>query len=153
MTCPYRGRILYVVVLLWELLQTTSTTHLLFTLSTQTRFQKKDISQLKYWMRVLVAQSCLALCNPMDRSPPGSSVHGTLQARVLEWGDIAFSDHLTFFLPIFTIIVLSHFWAQFPNRNAGHIYSTPNSYTWVTVFSPNPSMTAAGMNAKFSAIK
>ena len=30
-------------------------------------------------------QSCLTLCNPMDRSPPGSSVHGSLQARILEW--------------------------------------------------------------------
>ena len=29
-------------------------------------------------------QSCLTLCNPMDRSPPGSSVHGILQARILE---------------------------------------------------------------------
>ena len=33
-----------------------------------------------------VAQSCLTLNDPMDWSPPGSSVHGTLQARVLEWG-------------------------------------------------------------------
>ena len=29
--------------------------------------------------------SCPALCDPMDRSPPGSSVHGILQARILEW--------------------------------------------------------------------
>jgi len=34
---------------------------------------------------VLVAQSCLFLCNPIDCSPPGSSVHGILQARILEW--------------------------------------------------------------------
>ena len=34
---------------------------------------------------VLVAQSCLTLCHPMDCSPPGSSVHGILQARILEW--------------------------------------------------------------------
>ena len=34
---------------------------------------------------VLVAQSCPALCNLMDCSPPGSSVHGSLQARRLEW--------------------------------------------------------------------
>ena len=31
------------------------------------------------------AQSRLTLCNPMDHSPPGSSVHGILQARILEW--------------------------------------------------------------------
>ena len=34
---------------------------------------------------VIVAQSCLALGSPMDRSPPGSSVPGILQARILEW--------------------------------------------------------------------
>ena len=38
-----------------------------------------------------VAQSCLPLRDPMDCSLPGSSVHGVLQARVLEWGAIAFS--------------------------------------------------------------
>ena len=38
-----------------------------------------------------VAQSCPTLSDPMDRSPPGSSVHGIFQARVLEWGAIAFS--------------------------------------------------------------
>ena len=38
-----------------------------------------------------VAQSCLTLPNPMDCSPPGSSVHGVFQARVLEWAAIAFS--------------------------------------------------------------
>ena len=32
-----------------------------------------------------VAQSCLTLCDPIDCSPPGSSVHGTFQARILEW--------------------------------------------------------------------
>ena len=36
-------------------------------------------------MKELVAQSCPALGDPMDCSPPGSSVHGTLQARTLEW--------------------------------------------------------------------
>ena len=38
-----------------------------------------------------VAQSCLTVCDPMDRSLPGSSAHGILQARVLEWVAIAFS--------------------------------------------------------------
>ena len=37
-----------------------------------------------------VAQSCPTPSNPMDFSPPGSSVHGIFQARVLEWGAIAF---------------------------------------------------------------
>ena len=40
---------------------------------------------------VLVTQSCPALCDLMDCSPPGSSVHGTLQARILEWITISFS--------------------------------------------------------------
>ena len=38
-----------------------------------------------------VAQSCLTLCDPMDYSLPGSSVHGIFQARVLEWVAISFS--------------------------------------------------------------
>ena len=38
-----------------------------------------------------VAQSCPTLSDPMDCSLPGSSIHGIFQARVLEWGDIAFS--------------------------------------------------------------
>ena len=38
-----------------------------------------------------VAQSCLTLSEPMDCSPPGSSIHGIFQARELEWGAIAFS--------------------------------------------------------------
>ena len=37
------------------------------------------------------AQSCPTLCDPMDCSLPGSSVHGIFQARVLEWADISFS--------------------------------------------------------------
>ena len=38
-----------------------------------------------------VTQSCPTLSDPMDCSPPGSSIHGILQARALEWGAIAFS--------------------------------------------------------------
>ena len=39
-----------------------------------------------------VAQSCLTLSDPLDCSLPGSSIRGIFQARVLEWGAIAFSD-------------------------------------------------------------
>ena len=42
-------------------------------------------------LSVLVAQSCLTLCNPMDCNPSGSSVHGILQVRILEWVAISFS--------------------------------------------------------------
>ena len=39
---------------------------------------------------VLVDQSCLTLCSPRDCRPPGSSVHGILQARILEWVAVPF---------------------------------------------------------------
>ena len=42
-------------------------------------------------LRGFIAQSCPTLGNPMDYSPPGSSVHGILQARILEWVAIPFS--------------------------------------------------------------
>ena len=40
---------------------------------------------LDYLVKVLIVQLCLTLCNHVDYSPPGSSVHGILQARILEW--------------------------------------------------------------------
>ena len=44
------------------------------------------------WVRCcFVAKLCLTLCDPMDWSPPGSSVHGILQRRILEWVAISFS--------------------------------------------------------------
>ena len=39
----------------------------------------------------VVAQSCVTLCDPMDCSPVGSSIHETLQARILEWVAFPFS--------------------------------------------------------------
>ena len=38
-------------------------------------------------------QSCPTLCDPVDCSPSGSSIHGILQARILEWVAISFSKH------------------------------------------------------------
>ena len=52
-------------------------------------FQKNKVKESEF------AQSCPTLCDPMDCSLPGSSVRGILQARVLEWGAIAFCDLLT----------------------------------------------------------
>ena len=49
-----------------------------------------------------VTQSCLTLSDPMDCSLPGSSVHGIFQARVLEWGAIAFSRNV----PLVSLIFL-----------------------------------------------
>ena len=43
---------------------------------------------------MLVTKLCMILCDPMDCTPPGSSVHGVLQARVLEWAAIPFSRDL-----------------------------------------------------------
>ena len=50
-------------------------------------------------------QSCPILCDPIGGSPPGSSVHGILQARVLEWGAIAFSEdviYISIYIYIYT---------------------------------------------------
>ena len=44
-----------------------------------------------YLLKVKVAQSCPTLCDPIDCSPQGSSVHGILQARILEWVAVPFS--------------------------------------------------------------
>ena len=41
-------------------------------------------------------QSCPTLCDPIDGSPPGSSIHGIFQARMLEWGAIAFSENVLY---------------------------------------------------------
>ena len=44
-----------------------------------------------------LSQSCLTFCDPLDHSPPASSVHGILQARILEWVDIPFSRGSSWF--------------------------------------------------------
>ena len=79
---------------------------LAYLLSTRPRFQSSKLSvgahnqrpSQKGWETLhvkvkesQVAQSFLTLCDPMEWSLPGSSVHGIFQARVLEWGAIAFS--------------------------------------------------------------
>ena len=50
----------------------------------------KTITTLLISYKVKVAQSCPTLCDPMDCSPPGSSVHEIFQARILEWTAISF---------------------------------------------------------------
>ena len=52
------------------------------------------MNYLKTNICVLVTQSCPTLCNPMDGSLPGSSVHGILQARILQWVAMPFSRDL-----------------------------------------------------------
>ena len=53
-----------------------------------------DFICMKKKVKVLIAQLCLTLCDPMDCSPPSSSVHGILQARRLEGVAIPFSRGL-----------------------------------------------------------
>ena len=45
-----------------------------------------------YWVPAKLLQSCPTLCDPMDCSLPGFSIHGILQARTLEWVAISFSN-------------------------------------------------------------
>ena len=52
-----------------------------------------------------VAQSCPTLSDPMDCSLPGSCIHGIFQARVLEWGAIAFSDKKCYFTVIVRLML------------------------------------------------
>ena len=54
-------------------------------------FREKKDKLFNSALVCVCAQSCLTLCNPMDGSPPGSSVHGISQARILEWVTISFS--------------------------------------------------------------
>ena len=49
---------------------------------------------MKVKSKIEASQSCQTLCNPIDCSPPGSSIHGIFQARVLEWSAIAFSRYV-----------------------------------------------------------
>ena len=71
-----------------------------------------------------VAQSCLTVCDPMDCSPPGSSVHGTFQARVLECGAIAFSE--TKYRNPSTLILIKTAWEMEATRGSSVV---PNNYS------------------------
>ena len=55
----------------------------------------KSLVQLQARLSVC-AQSCLTLSDPMDCTLPGSSIHGIFQAKVLEWGAIAFSKVISY---------------------------------------------------------
>ena len=79
-----------------------------------------------------VAQSCPTLSGPMNCSPPGSCVHGIFQARVLEWGAIAFSasstvsPHLPQLSPTFLLgpswVLVSSFNCQLDALASRHLY-------------------------------
>ena len=57
----------------------------------ETIIHEEHLAECLHLVKVKVTQSCPTLCNPVDCSLPGSSVHGILQARVLEWVAISFS--------------------------------------------------------------
>ena len=81
------------------------------------------------WGKVccLVTKSCLTLCNLMDCSPPGSSVHGILQAGILEWGAISYSRDRTWVSCILCI-----------GRQILYLCSTWEAMRQVLVFGPFP---------------
>jgi len=81
-----------------------------------------------------VAQSCLIPSDPMDCSPPGSSVHGIFQARVLEWGAIAFSAGSTY---LTSNVLLWHLSIPKPDSplkwdsgNTSHPHRVTGSHFW-----------------------
>ena len=65
---------------------------------------------MKVKSEIEVAQSCLTLHDPLDCSLPGSSIHGIFQARVLEWGAVAFSSKCSLGISNFLKVIssLSH---------------------------------------------
>ena len=72
-----------------------------------------------------VAQLCPTLSDPMDCSPPGSSVHGIFQARVLEWGAIAFSiDIINLYFILFSVLFINFFYFII-------LYWFCNTLTWI----------------------
>ena len=72
---------------------------------------------------VIVTQSCLTLCDPMDSSLPGSSVHGILQASVLEWVTISF-----FKFTEELVKGASNMYPNFPNSHNPSEHSGGNEY-------------------------
>ena len=77
-------------------------------------------------MKVLVTQLCPTLCDPMNCSPPGSSVHGILQARILEWVAISFTRGSSWpkdWTQVFCIV--GRFFIIWPIREAHHLSLIP----------------------------
>ena len=82
-------------------------------------------------------QSCLTLCNPMDCSLPGPSVHGILQARILEWVSMPFSGDLpnpgnepmSFFISCIGRRILYH-----QHCLGSHIYTHESSTPYVHIY-------------------
>ena len=77
------------------------------------------LANLIGYIMVAPAQSCPTLCGPMDRSPPVSSVHGILQAIILEWVSIPFSRESSWPRDQISISCISR-WIFLPLRHLGN---------------------------------
>ena len=75
-----------------------------------------------------VTQSCPTLPDPMDCSLPGSSIHGIFQARVLEWGAIAFSEDL-----LLETFKYTHFFVWLAKDHITLSYQKSSSYRTTTL--------------------
>ena len=90
----------------------------------------------------LVTKSCLTLCDPMDCSPPGSSVHGISQARILKWIAISFSR--ASYWP--SCVSRASSWPSCVSSLVGRFYTTeppekpPFPYMWVIILGKNGSL-------------
>ena len=83
----------------------------------------------------LVTQSCLTLCNPTNCSPPGSSVHGILQAIILEWVVTSFSWGSS--RPrdwTWVSCIAGRFFISLVTREAPHIYVYMNIYIYIYIY-------------------
>ena len=76
-----------------------------------------------------VAQSCPTLLDPMDCSLPGFSIHGIFQARVLEWGAIAFFEQCLAYNKRSIGTSLAVKWLRLHMSNAGNVCSIPGQGT------------------------
>ena len=96
------------------------------TLSTIHIYLLSLLMKKKKWSEV--AQSCLTLCDPMDCSLPGFSVHGIFQARVLEWVAISLKGNAKECSNYHTIPLISH------SNNMLKILQARLQYTWTKNF-------------------
>ena len=88
------------------------------------------------WLKI--TQLCLTICNPMDCSPPDSSVHGILQARILEWVAIPFSRICLYIFSkyLFGHKVPSGFSIRWYEKTQIKFLANPIQYIWRSKWQP-----------------
>ena len=101
---PWKGTICERLLILWRKQRES----LLQVIWKQSKYWKVE-DWLNSWgcVHAKLLQSCLALCDPMDCSPSGSSVHGILQARALQWVAISFWGYISNVIP-YSIIIYNY---------------------------------------------